>query len=320
MGRRGVVVANTGSPAAPTPEAVGAYLAEFLSDPRICPLNPLLWRLILHAFILPRRSKASAEKYARVWTEAGSPLSAGMASLAARLDALDDDIAVRHAMSYGTPSMLDALVELHEAGCTAVTVVPLYPQSAHSTTLVVRDRLDRALRALDWSPTVAFVDRYVDEPAYLDALAQSVRDAGLRAGDRLLVAFHSIPMADIEAGDSYGEQASATAHALAARLGLADGEWALGYQCRFDKGRRWLGPFTSEAIESLGSGYDRIFVVTPNFSIDCLETIYDIDIELRRRLAEGRGAASQAELVRVPCLNDSDAQVRLVMSLVRQQG
>lgn len=325
MGERGIVLANTGTPDAPEPQAVRRYLAAFLADPRICPMNPVAWRFILHAFILPRRSTASAAKYRRIWTEDGSPLAVHMTSLAQRLDeALGHGSTVRCAMSYGAPSMEDALSELRSAGCDEVIVVPLYPQSALSTTQVVADKAQTALAALGWQPRMVVVPGYSSQPLYLEALVSCIRAAGFDAatGDRLLFAFHSIPMADVRRGDAYGEQAHATAEAVAHALGSQPGEWAIGFQCRFDS-RAWLGPFTSEALETLGEVPGTLHVIAPNFAVDCLETLYDIDIELREAYQERAAAASEGDAPRaarpfryLPCLNDGDAHVRVLQAVV----
>lgn len=315
MTKRGIIIANTGTPAAPTPDAVRSYLSEFLSDPRICPINPAAWKLILHAFILPRRSRTSAAKYQRIWTEQGSPLLANMALLASKLEAGMGDAPVRVAMSYGSPSMTEALRELRAAGCSQLTVIPLYPQGAFSTTKVIEDKLQGALDRLGWSPDLAFVEGYCDHDLYLDAIADSVRDAGFADGDALLVTFHSIPMKDVNAGDSYADQAKATAQAVADRLELSPDRWRVGFQSRFDS-RAWVGPFTAEVLGQLHVGDGRLFVVAPNFAIDCLETFYDIDEVMRREWVEGTGGKRPDAFVYVPCLNDSDAHVRLLSALI----
>lgn len=284
-------------------------------DPRICPMPPAIWKVILNRFILPKRAVASAEKYAGIWQEAGSPLIATMDSLAHKLDeSCGEDFEVRPAMSYGAPSIDEALGELRKIGCESLVVIPLYPQSALSTSSVVKDKLESALSALNWQPSLRFVESYSAHDGYLDAIADSIRQAGFRESDRLLMAFHSIPMRDISAGDTYAQQVTDTTSGIADRLGLSDDQWIVGFQCRFDKGRTWLGPFTNEAIDALGNGYERLFVVTPNFSVDCLETLYDVEVELRERLANTH---ESVELVYVPCLNDSSAQVELLRDIIR---
>lgn len=319
MTKQGIIIANTGSPTTPTPDAVRSYLSEFLTDPRICPINPVVWKLILNAFILPMRSRTSAEKYQRIWTEQGSPLLAGMASLASKLEAELNDTPVRVAMSYGNPSMTEALKELRNDGCDQLVVIPLYPQGAFSTTKVVEDKLHDALEALDWNPDLRFIEGYSDHDLYLDAIAASVRNAGFTDGDALLMTFHSIPMKDVNAGDVYADLANETARAVAARLGLGQERWRIGFQSRFDS-RAWVGPFTAEAVGQLQLNDSRLFVVAPNFSIDCLETFYDINEVKCREWAQSAGSTRSDAFVYVPCLNDSDAHVALLKALIEKDG
>lgn len=323
MAKRGVIMVNTGSPDAPEPAAVREYLQVFLTDPRIRPMHPFFWNLILHGFILPRRSTVSAAKYRNVWTESGSPLVASMASLAQKLDAVMPETAVRHAMSYGSPAVDDVVDELVSLGCDDIAVIALYPQSAYATTGVVADRLHAVQERLPEGVRVCLREGYSDEPLYIDAIAQSILDAGFGSLDKLLFAFHSIPMKDIRAGDTYDTQVRETVRAVVDRLGIEEDRWALGFQCRFDKSRKWLGPSIETAMTELigddveaGNFEGRMFVVAPNFSIDCLETLHDIDIDLRWAHQYLAPDAPADRFVYVPCLNDSDAHVELMKSLL----
>lgn len=313
-GQRGVVLANTGSPSAPTPEAVRVYLEEFLTDPRIRPMRSRLWDLMLNSFILPKRSIVSAEKYAHIWNEDGSPLAVYMQSLACKLERhFDGHAIVRCAMSNGSPSIQEALSELQSLNCERITVVPLYPQSAFSTTNVVRDKLTDALTSMKWMPSVSFVDSYWNSEVYLNTIARSVQKLGFVREDSLLFAFHSIPMKDVRAGDTYVEQARATAAAIAERLQLNPDDWSIGFQCRFDS-RRWVRPTVVETAQQLISSGRRLFVVAPNFAVDCLETLYDIDVVLRTDDAI-KTAYPDSSFVYVPCLNDSDEQIAILKEI-----
>ena len=323
MSKRGVIIANTGTPDAPEADTVRAYLTEFLQDPRICPLPAPLWKIILHSFILPKRSKASAEKYQLIWTPNGSPLKTIMISLAQQLQAAFDDRSkdtlVRAAMSYGSPSIAQVIAELREQGCEELVILPLYPQSALSTSSVVFDKTRAALASLDWQPRIYKITDYCGDQLYSQAIANTIRAAGFdeAAGDKLLFAFHSIPMKDIRAGDTYAQAALTSAEEVARALNLSEQTWEVGFQCRFDKARLWLSPFTPEALQTLGAPRERLFVVAPNFSIDCLETLYDIDIELRQQVCEDPTLHIESErFVYVPCLNDTDAHVELLTDIV----
>lgn len=331
----GVLIANTGTPDEPEPDAVRVYLKRFLSHPRIRPMNNPLWDFILNAFILPKRGIASAEKYRTIWTEEGSPFSIEHAKLQNNLEGYLDrrlegdgcSAIVRQAMSFGAPLIRDAVAELRDLGCDRLIVLPLYPQSAHSTTLAVKDDVEKTLDEIGWSVPCDFVDNYHDDAAYIEALADTVRTAGFDASpgskDLLLMSYHSIPVRDIEAGDTYDAQTRKTSELIAEALGLRDDAWTIGYQCRFDKSRSWLEPFTKDVLAKLaddGGESGRLFYMCPNFAVDCLETLYDIDHELKPFYLEKAEAAghrvSDDGFRYVPCLNSSDAHVAALAGVI----
>ena len=327
MGRAGVLMVNTGSPAAPTAPAVAAYLKTFLMDERIRPLPAPVWRAILDHIILPRRSPASAAKYASIWTEAGSPLIVGCCALAARVEqALHAgaaatepwrDAAVRAAMVYGEPGVEAALRELRAAGCERLAVLPLYPQSAYSTTAAALDAVARGLQRMGWEPPLTAVESYGDDAGYVDAVAASIRAAGFdAAGDYLLLSFHAVPLPDVDAGDTYPQQVGKTARAVAARLGLDEGAWSFSYQSPFEDGRRWTGPNTARTVRALARHEPRRLVVAcPGFSVDCLETLYDVEQVMLPAYRAQRGGDAPG-LVYVPCLNDAQDHARVLADIV----
>ena len=237
--RSGVLLVNTGTPTVPKPRAVRKYLAKFLMDKRIAPMNRAGWWFVLHLFILPKRGRASAEKYQKIWTDEGSPFTIAHQKLEAGLGAAFEDegldVAVRCAMSYSDPSVLDCVRELKGAGCTRLIVLPLYPQSAYSTTGSVSDSVERALKKARWDVPCDFVDNYHDDPTYIRAIAASIEHAGFKvdSDDKVLFSYHSIPLVDIEAGDTYELQTGATSLQVASELGIDRNRWTIGYQCRF---------------------------------------------------------------------------------------
>lgn len=324
----GVMLVNTGTPEEPTPKAVRKYLSRFLSDRRIVPMNPIGWWLILHLFILPKRGKASAAKYRKIWTPEGSPFMIAHEKLCSGLDAQFKSeglpVVVRHAMSYSNPSMLGVLREFRTLGCSHVVVLPLYPQSAYSTTGSVHDGFDRAMKKLHWDVPFDFVEDYHNNATYVRSIAASIRHAGfsIESDDRLLFSYHSIPLNDIENGDTYELQTGASSVQIASELGIDRRRWTIGYQCRFDKGREWLTPFTADVLTRWAqAGVGRVFFVCPNFAVDCLETLYDIEHELKPFYFEQMKAAgrdpSPGDFVYVPCLDRSKAHVRVLSDVLR---
>ena len=324
--RTGALLVNTGSPSAPEAPAVKAYLSQYLMDPNIRPMPAPFWWLILHLFILPKRQHASAAKYRQIWTDEGSPLVSGARHLAEKteseLRARLGDAAplVRSAMSYGEPSVEAALDELRSAGCTRVIAIPLYPQTAFSTTDAVANGLSRALSAMGWAPKLEVVRGYADDPAYLDAIAGQLRDAGVDpVRDRVMFSFHSVPQPDVAAGDTYPEQAEASCREIARRAGLEDGRWTVSYHSPFEDSRTWHGPFSLGSVSDIAARTEGdLFFICPGFSIDCLESLYDVEHDFRPR-AEAAFAGEGHAFRYIPCLNDSAPHARLMAGIIERR-
>ena len=326
----GVLLMNTGSPSAATPAAVKRYLAQFLMDPNVRPMPAMAWWPILHAFILPKRKYASAAKYREIWTAEGSPLLAAASHLASRTESrlrLDPGAGaplVRAAMSYGEPGVASALRDLRAAGVERLVAIPLYPQSARSTSGAVMRRVRETLRGMRWNPELIEIGPYAGDPLYLDAVTDTVRAAGFDAAyDRIAFSFHSVPRPDVGAGDTYPQQVEDTCRALAERLGVPAGSWICGYQSPFEDNRTWQNPFTINLLDDAFAGGARdLYLVCPGFSLDCLETLYDVQHEFRplveRAAAAAPGGAADHRFVYVPCLNAGNAHVNLISRLIQR--
>jgi ferrochelatase len=338
--RTGIILANTGTPSAPTPAAVKLYLKEFLSDDRIRPMNKAAWSIILNACILPTRSKKSAQKYKQIWTPEGSPLSVFMQSaaqkLAVHLAQTGHNTPVAWAYTYGSPSIEQAFKSLIAEGVTRIIVLPMYPQSAHSTTSCVAAGVKAAQAKTQFTGNVSVIGNYFDNSTYIQSIANSITRAGFDAvrGDTLLMSYHSVPLADIAQGDTYNTQTQQTSKLIAGALNLSANQWQVSYQCRFDKARKWLSPFTAntltafanknaQALNAAPQEFSRIFMVCPNFSIDCLETLYDINIVFKETYIRALAAGTQTPecipaqaFTYVPCLNNSPAQIETLASVL----
>lgn len=318
-----LLLINTGSPDAPTPAAVREYLAEFLSDRRVIELPAWKWDPILHGIILRTRPAKSAARYAGVWTETGSPLIAHMAAAAEKLQArLGPQVWVASAMRYGRPSIAEALDVCEAKGIERVLVFPLFAQYAPQTSAACLDAVFRRCLEKRSVPAIRTVREYHLEPAYIAALAAQIERSWAQSGSpaaqggRLLMSFHGVPKKSAEAGDRYGEHCRETAEALAARLGLSAGDWGLSFQSRFGP-EEWLQPYTKDVAAEWGAaGVKRLDVVCPGFSADCLETLEEIDDELRRTYLE---AAPGGEFRYIPCLNESDEALLLYETIVRRE-
>lgn len=323
-GVTGLLLSNLGTPDAPEPEALRRYLAEFLSDPKVVKLPRLVWLPILHGLVLRTRPAKSAEAYARIWSKRGSPLLANTLALGDRLEGvlraeLGSRFVLAVGMRYGNPSLGSALASLKEAGVARLLVLPLYPQYAEATTGSTEAAVLEALKRLRWAPAQKTVRDYHAEPAYISALAGSVREhwAARGRGEKLIVSFHGIPRQVSDAGDPYAGQCAATAGLLAAELGLAEEAWRLAFQSRFGRAE-WLKPYTDAMLKTYAAeGIKKVDVICPGFPADCLETLEEIAL----RYAEVFRAAGGQELRYVPALNEGESHVRaladLILGLVR---
>jgi len=318
-GRIGVLLVNLGTPEAPTPKAVKTYLAEFLSDPRVIEIPQLVWQPILRGIILNTRPKKSAEAYAKVWTERGSPLAVVTADQAEGLQRrMGDAVQVRHAMRYGEPSIPRQLSALKDAGCERILVAPLYPQYCAATTATVVDKAAEALGAMRWQPSLRFLPAYHDAPAYIDALASDLArqlDALPFAPEVLLLSFHGMPQRTLELGDPYHCHCQKTARLLGERLAREGLRIETTFQSRLGRAK-WLEPATDATFEAEGrAGTRRLAVAAPGFAADCVETLEELAIAGREQFMEAGGT----DYAVLSCLNTSAAGMDMLETLVKRE-
>lgn len=315
----GVLLANLGTPDAPDTPSLRRYLREFLLDPRVIELPRLTWWLILHLFILTTRPRKSAELYRKIWWQEGSPLLVISYRQAAALEEtlrreVGEPVHVAVGMRYGNPSIGSALRELAAKGCRRILVLPLYPQYAAATTGSTFDAVAGELRTWRWVPEVRFINHYHDDPAYIRALAQSIRDAWGEDGpaEKLLFSFHGIPKRYFLAGDPYYCQCQKLARLAAGELGLPEERWEVSFQSLFGK-EEWIKPYTDKTIAGMArSGIRSLDVVCPGFSADCLETLEEID-GLNREIFLHNGGGIYRY---VPALNDRPDHIQALAGLV----
>jgi ferrochelatase len=217
-------------------------------------------------------------------------------------------------MRYGTPSIAGALEELRAAGTRRLLVLPLYPQYSASTTASTFDAVAAQLTTWRWLPELRFVTQYHDDPAYVRALAASLREARAAAGeaDRLLFSFHGLPRRYFEAGDPYHCACQKTARLVAEELGLPRERWTLSFQSRVGR-EEWLRPYTDQLLKEWGAaGVKRVHVACPGFSADCLETLEEIDQQNRAFFLGAGGEAFHY----VPALNERPDHIAALAGLV----
>ena len=301
-----VLLCNLGTPDAPTPEAVRSYLAEFLGDPRVVEIPRAAWLPILYGAILPLRSKKSAAKYRTIWTPGGSPLKVWTDRQARRLQGWLGEhghrVRVAYAMRYGNPSIASQLDALADAGADRILVLTAYPQYSGTTTASVIDAVAQWSSTRRSIPELRFVNRYHDDPGYIQALGQSIAQHWREHGqpDHFVMSFHGVPERTLHLGDPYHCECRKTARLLAEWLQLAPSQYTVTFQSRFGKAK-WLEPYTEPTLQALArAGKQRVDVACPGFVSDCLETLEEIAQEARDAFLAAGGKTFHY----IPCLND----------------
>jgi ferrochelatase len=316
--RTAILLVNLGTPEAPTAPAVRRYLMQFLGDPRVVEIPRAAWLPILHGIILNTRPKASAQKYARIWSNEGSPLLVHTVRQARLLagylgERVRSPLVVDYAMRYGEPSIGGTLARLKAAGCDRILVLPLYPQYAASTTATAFDEVARFIQDSRNVPEIRMVRHFHDHPAYVASLAAQVREHWEANGrpDKLLMSFHGLPRFSLTRGDPYHCECQKTGRLLAEALQLADSHWQLTFQSRFGRSE-WLKPYTQPTLQDYArNGMRRVDVICPGFVADCLETLGEIGIEGKEVFL----AAGGKEFHFIACLNERDDWIRALADI-----
>ncbi|MGZ5051121.1 MAG: ferrochelatase [Methylobacter sp.] len=317
--KTGVLLANLGSPAAPTTPAVRRFLKQFLWDPRVVNLPRPLWWMILHFFVLPFRPRKSAQAYRKIWREEGSPLIYFTAELTGRIaDRLQHQgVLAEHVMRYGEPSIAKQLKAFKTAGVDNLIILPLYPQFSSTTTASIYDDLVKELSQWKHLPTIHFISDYHQHSHYIEAVADSIEQSWQQHGrnELLLMSFHGLPEKLTQWGDPYFHQCHKTAALIAQKLGLTKDQWMIVFQSRFGKAQ-WLKPYCVDTLKELPErGIKTVDIVCPGFAVDCLETLEEIAMENKAVFIEAGGK----EYRYIPALNDSESHVDAIVNLLEQK-
>lgn len=322
MGRVGILLANLGTPDDYSYWPMRRYLNEFLSDRRVIDYPPWKWQPILQGIILTKRPFSSGEAYKSIWNhdKGESPLMTITKDQTAKLraalqDRYGDQVIVDFCMRYGNPSTKSKVRQMVAEGCDRILFFPLYPHYAGATTATANDQFFRALMEETWQPASRTVPAYFDEPTYIDALAQSV-EQGYAAmetkPDILVCSYHGMPERYLMQGDPYHCQCAKTSRLLRERLGWSEDRLVTTFQSRFGP-EEWLKPYTVDHVAELArQGKKNIAVIAPAFSADCIETLEEINEEIRESFEHAGGET----FTYIPCLNDDAAHISALAKIV----
>ncbi|HJE55059.1 MAG TPA: ferrochelatase [Acinetobacter pseudolwoffii] len=315
-----IILANLGTPDAPTIPAVRRFLKQFLSDQRVIEIPKPIWQIILRLFILPFRPKRVSQAYAQVWGE-DSPmreiLLQQVNTVKTHLTPLypQFELNVVPAMTYGNPNIQQVLARVSEQPQDHVILFPLFPQYSATSTAPLYDALAKWVVKQRNLPGLSIIRDYYQHPLFIQALAQSVRDYQAVHGqpEKLLMSFHGIPQPYADKGDPYADRCRITGQLVAQALGLSAEQYAISFQSRFGK-QEWIKPYTDVVLEDWAKqGVKSVQVMSPAFSADCLETLEELAIENAETFKSLGGGSYRY----IPALNSREDHLRLLNSLLQ---
>ncbi|HHW34185.1 MAG TPA: ferrochelatase [Paracoccus solventivorans] len=318
----GVLVANLGTPDGHDYWSMRRYLNEFLSDKRVIDYPAWKWQPLLQTVILTKRPFTSGANYKLIWNNEAdeSPLMTITKQKVAKLRETcaarwGDRVMVDFCMRYGNPSTQSAVERMVKAGCDRIVFLPMYPQYAGATWATANDQFFRALMTQKWQPSARICPPYFDRPDYIEALAQSVeRTLAGRRPQKLVASYHGMPVRYLREGDPYYCQCHKTTRLLRERLGWDEDAIDTSFQSVFGS-EEWLRPYTVEHVAELARrGITDIAVISPAFSADCIETLEEINGEIR----EAFEAAGGHGFTYIPCLNDDDAHIQVLTEVIAE--
>lgn len=310
--KTGVLLINLGSPSAPTAAALRPYLRDFLSDTRVIELPRWKWQPILRGIILPLRSPKSAHAYRQIWQAEGSPLIVHSERQRKALQSrLPENVLVECAMTYGEPSVRNAVRSLKEQGVNQILAVSMFPQYAASCSGAALDKVFRDMLRQRNQVSLRTVTRFYNHAGYIHALAEHIRRH--RKGGHLIFSFHGIPQRQYDLGDPYPDECRETAAQVAAKLGLSERDYTVAYQSRFGNDP-WVEPCTQDLFDRLpAQGIKNIDIVCPCFVADCIETLEEIADSGRVQFLQAGGESFNY----IPCLNSDEQWLDALSDIVQ---
>lgn len=332
-----LLLLNVGTPDSPQKSDVRKYLTQFLNDKRVIDLPWLARKILVNGIIVPFRVTTSVKIYTELWEKHGRVLDTLTQSLTKKLQAhFGDKLAVKYAMRYGNPSIAKAINEIQQEKYKELIIFPLFPQNAMSTTETSEVEVARLLKKQGIKVKTQSIPAFFQNPKFIEGVAMQAANYDWREYDHVLFSYHGLPNRHLRKAhkainystdniegcaceDSsnnsqlgcYKAECYKTSRLIADKMNIPKERYTVAFQSRLSK--NWMRPFSDETVANLAkNGAKKILVFTPSFVIDCLETLNEIGEEY----AEDFYKAGGKQLDLVPCLNDSDATVALIESLL----
>lgn len=308
--KEAIVIINLGTPDSPKRSAVAKYLREFLMDGRVIDIPIVARALLVNGIIAPFRSGQSSKAYKELWTERGSPLLYHLEDLNKKLSAiLPEHIDLFYAMRYQSPSLEEVLGNIEKKAYSKLTIFPLYPQYASSTTGSTAQKVMEIISKWEVIPSVNFKQHFYKHPAYLKAVASTARQYDFSSFDRVVFSYHGVPVRHInksckvpgctEEGckNNYNEArlycyraaCYETTRGIVEILNIPENHYEVVFQSRLGRDP-WLEPYAEPRIIELAKeGKKNVLVFSPAFVSDCLETTIEIGHEYQEVFEENGG-------------------------------
>ena len=322
----GYVLMNIGTPSEPTAKGVRIFLKEFLSDPDVLDINPILRWGILNLIVAPFRPRTVLPQYQSVWTDEGSPLLANSEKFKNALHAFDSELNVEIGMRYGNPSISDAVDSLINDGVEKIVICSMFPQFAQATTGSCNKKAIEIIesRGIEYS----LIGNFYDEEFYIDCVVNQIKMSdAYESGDHLLFSFHGLPERQLKKLDESGEycllkpdccekesefnqlcykfHSTETVRRIIEKLNT-EKPHTICFQSRFGRDK-WVDPDILDVLQNfVDDGVENITVICPSFVADCLETLEEISIRDDEIFKEMGGGSLEL----VPSLNSSDDWVK----------
>jgi len=334
MAKRGVLLMNIGTPDEATIPSVKKYLGEFLMDPDVIDIPTVLRYILVKGIILNVRPQKIAPRYESIWMDGDSPLRVYTNRMAEKLQLELGDIECEVGMRYGNPSIKSALEKLKSKGVEELLLAPLFPHHAQATTESSTKEAFLNLSKMEWYPNISELGHFEDDPAFIDPLVNSIKPY-VKDNIHLLFSFHGLPVSHVKRIDKtgshcqviddccsivkdansmcYGHHCNMTVKAVVEKLGIPEENWSISYQSRLGPAK-WLKPSTISVVEELAKSGSDVVIVSPAFLADGLETLEELEIEVKEHFIENGGK----NLTVVSCLNDNPDWIEGLAQLVNR--
>ena len=226
-----------------------------------------------------------------------------------QLDAIEPNrYSVRLGLKHAHPMIEEAVEDFARDGFTELVALVLAP---HYSSYSIGQYVGRAREAAGpHGISVRGIDSWATEPAFVNFLARDMKARldSMPEDTRVLFTAHSLPQRIIDGGDPYPNELRATAEAVAAQVGLREGDqWSIAWQSAGRTPEPWIGPDILAVIDEFAEARttSAVLVSACGFVADHLEVLYDLDIEAKAHAAR-RGLAFE----RTACVNDDTEVLR----------